>query len=534
MVTALSIAFLLSGEERTASGATPQADDPITAPVRGESGDLWADVILGQPDFSEITPNQVVPYKVMHPGGVVVDRATDPGRAYVWDSGNSRILGIDLAKCYAGPSPCSAEVVLGQPPGYDHSACNEDGALQNFPVRAQAGPDTLCGLPDVSASPWEHPSFVTMAVDGESNLYVPDVHNNRVLKFEAPFENDSIADEVWGQEDFTGIACNRGDLIAPTAESICFVSYTTQWGPGGSSGSGVEVGPAGNLWVADGGNNRVLRFRMNSDTGKIATSADLVLGQPDFRSWKPTMAWCEGEWCRSQEPNFMPDGMYMPSAVRVDADGGVYVADTYNDRVLVFEPPLVSGMQATRTFGSRFDNPHSLEIDPGGRGLWVNDSGNGMVELWNWDGTEVVMVVGKTSYDPDGGCTRLCDGDGGFGMDQRGHLLIPSLSYDQDVLRFPTADPQRLREGVKEPDRRLFFPPGDFNFMSSVELRSAQGIVAWGDQLVVSDVYRLAFWNGLGTLETGQPPDGIVGDEFFGDRWDDCCFRIKADLAGRL
>ena len=35
----------------------------------------------------------------------------------------------------------------------------------------------------------------------------------------------------------------------------------------------------------------------------------------------------------------MPDGMYMPSAVRVDADGGVYVADTYNDRVLVFEPP---------------------------------------------------------------------------------------------------------------------------------------------------------------------------------------------------
>ena len=230
----------------------------------------------------------------------------------------------------------------------------------------------------------------------------------------------------------------------------------------------------------------------------------------------------------------MPDGMYMPSAVRVDADGGVYVADTYNDRVLVFEPPLVSGMQATRTFGSRFDNPHSLEIDPGGRGLWVNDSGNGMVELWNWDGTEVVMVVGKTSYDPDGGCTRLYDGDGGFGMDQRGHLLIPSLSYDQDVLRFPTADPQRLREGVKEPDRRLFFPPGDFNFMSSVELRSAQGIVAWGDQLVVSDVYRLAFWNGLGTLETGQPPDGIVGDEFFGDRWDDCCFRLKADLAGRL
>ena len=146
-----------------------------TSAVRGVSGDLWADVIIGQPDFSQITPNQVVPFKVFNPGGVVVDRATDPGRAYVWDAGNSRILGIALAKCYGGPSPCSADIVLGQPSVYDHSACNRDSGLQNFPVRAQAGPDTLCGLPDVSESPWEHPSFVTMAVDRESNLYVPDV-----------------------------------------------------------------------------------------------------------------------------------------------------------------------------------------------------------------------------------------------------------------------------------------------------------------------------------------------------------------------
>ena len=44
----------------------------------------------------------VVPFKVNNPTGVVVDRSVDPGRAYVWDSGNSRILGIDLATCYGG------------------------------------------------------------------------------------------------------------------------------------------------------------------------------------------------------------------------------------------------------------------------------------------------------------------------------------------------------------------------------------------------------------------------------------------------
>ena len=69
---------------------------PPTQPVRGVAGDLWADVIIGKPDFSQIAPKSVVPFKVNNPTGVVVDRSVDPGRAYVWDSGNSRILGIDL------------------------------------------------------------------------------------------------------------------------------------------------------------------------------------------------------------------------------------------------------------------------------------------------------------------------------------------------------------------------------------------------------------------------------------------------------
>ncbi|MYB75820.1 MAG: hypothetical protein F4X83_01700, partial [Chloroflexi bacterium] len=90
-----------------------------TSAVRGVPGDLWADVIIGQPDFSQITDDQVVPYKVFNPGGVIVDRSVSPGRAYIWDAGNSRILGVDLSKCYAGSGPCSADIVLGQPSLFD-------------------------------------------------------------------------------------------------------------------------------------------------------------------------------------------------------------------------------------------------------------------------------------------------------------------------------------------------------------------------------------------------------------------------------
>jgi len=43
--------------------------------ARGLVGDAWADVVLGQPNFSQITPNQVVGNRVFNPGGVYIDRS---------------------------------------------------------------------------------------------------------------------------------------------------------------------------------------------------------------------------------------------------------------------------------------------------------------------------------------------------------------------------------------------------------------------------------------------------------------------------
>jgi hypothetical protein len=38
-------------------------------PVRGVAGDLWADVIIGKPDFGEYTPAQVTNARMFNPGG---------------------------------------------------------------------------------------------------------------------------------------------------------------------------------------------------------------------------------------------------------------------------------------------------------------------------------------------------------------------------------------------------------------------------------------------------------------------------------
>jgi sugar lactone lactonase YvrE len=496
------------------AGVTKSATLTVTPrePIRGVEGDLWADVILGKPDFSEITPNEVVPYKVLNPGGVFVDRSVSPGRAYVWDSGNSRILGIDLATCYAGASPCSAQIVIGQPSGSDHSACNGDSAFQRYPIRAPASASSLCGMPEITLSPLEWKSYATMTADAQGNLYVPDAFNNRVVKYVSPFTTDTVADEVWGQSDFSGNLCNQG-AGSPTASTLCFTV-------GSFSAGGVELDPAGNLWVADNGNNRVLRFPKNSVTGVIAKTADLVLGQPDFVS---------------HDTGAGLAAMYFPASLRFGPNGRLYVADTNNNRVLVFtpNPDFASGMAAA-DFGSQFAAPYGMETDPAGDGLWVNDTGNSMIELWDWNGSTVKKVLGKDTYQPDGHCVQwLCYSGGGIGVDTAGSVLPSIFVYVQDVVRFSAPIPTPQSGLVYQPDKRFFYPPEGYNFRGNKGLRSASGVATYGNQLLVADGGRVVFWNGLNTLTNGKVFDGYVGSTVFNFQFN-CCGYLKTDSTGKL
>jgi hypothetical protein len=468
---------------------------------RGISGDLWADVIIGQPDFSQVNPKRVVPYKLFNPGGTIVDRSVSPGRMYVWDSSNNRILGIDLAKCYSSSTPCTADIVIGQPSGYDHGACNLDSGFQGYPERAIASASTLCGVPESAASITEWKSFVSMFVDSAGNLYVPDHMNNRVLKYNSPFTTDTIADEVWGQDDFTGNKCNKG--VTPSATSLCFMSD-------GASGAGVSLDSAGNLWVADGGNNRVLRFPKIS--GVISKMADLVLGQPDFTTG--------GDYSYGTGLN----RMHAPTSVRIDSGGKVYVTENEGQRVLVFTPPFTSGMSGA-LFGSGFCHPLGIEIDPAGAGIWVYDhdnpcgSGNGALELWNFAGTAIL----KNAITPN-------PGGGSVGIDSLGDLLPSTYVMTQDVHRFVLQGSNYIL------DRNLFSPPYGYNKMGAANLAwSVEGVEVAGDQLIVSDGARLLFWNNKASLTNGKAADGVVGAvDFESQSTEGCCRRIKKDNSNRL
>ena len=214
-----------------------------------------------------------------------MDTSVEPGRTTSGTRATAESWESTYPRATPMSHPCTADIVLGQPSPFSHSACNGDSGFQGHPVRAAASAETLCGIPEEINSVTEDKSIVTMAIDAEGSLYVPDSFNNRVLKYENPFESDSSADVVWGQPDFHGVECNGGGT-APSADRLCFHSYHNRMTMA-FYGIGVDIDTEGNLWVAEGGNNRVLRFPRDTVTGEIAKTADLVLGQAGFTGSAP-------------------------------------------------------------------------------------------------------------------------------------------------------------------------------------------------------------------------------------------------------
>jgi sugar lactone lactonase YvrE len=133
---------------------------------------------------------------------------------------------------------------------------------------------------------------------------------------------DDVADAVAGRPDFVTQAAG-----SPSASSMV-------------QASGVAEDPVtGELWVADLGQHRVLRFASAAGFAN-GEAANLVLGQADFTS----VAANRGGAVAANTLNF-------PIAVAVDGAGRLYVADTGNHRVLVFHPPFASGMAAKSVVG---------------------------------------------------------------------------------------------------------------------------------------------------------------------------------------
>lgn len=246
-----------------------------------------AAIVLGQADFTSMQANRggnPDANTLNQPRGVHFDGQN----LYVADTGNHRVLswlGVNLATLQNGTP---ATNVTGQA-----------NFTSNDPNRG-------------STTSTDRSLFSPAAVYADGSVvYIADVGNNRVMvwDFIAAMNGDE-ARGVLGQPNFSSNAVNQSA------------------GPGAATASSLnqprDVFSDGNqLYVADFGNSRVLIW--NSATPDTGAPATYVLGQADFTSTQIN----RGQANLSALTLSGPRGLYV-------AGGRIYVADTGNHRVLVW------------------------------------------------------------------------------------------------------------------------------------------------------------------------------------------------------
>ncbi|MGA3019277.1 MAG: hypothetical protein ABSF62_19300 [Bryobacteraceae bacterium] len=276
---------------------------------------------------------------------IAIDATGSVPHLYVSDPGNDRVLGFkDVRSLKPG---AKADIVLGQP--------DMQTALVNYPANDGTKPNS---------SSLYRP--IGLLVDSHGNLYVADSLNGRVLRFPAPFAytgttNPEPADLVLGQQNFT-------TKITDATSSTMLAPYGLAFTPACNPSQTAPCLPNG-LVVSDEGDNRVLyipmtngTFTAGNDNGKAAT---IVFGQQSFN------ATVSGSLLTS---------MNGPHGVSCDSDGNVYVADSGNNRILIFNDPHSSSTQsgeAAATFIGGLNDPQSVFANPQTGEIWVANSNGG-------------------------------------------------------------------------------------------------------------------------------------------------------------
>ncbi len=249
---------------------------------------------------------------------------------YITDTGNNRVLGFKNVPTKNG---ASAKFVLGQKnlksakrgvgtKSFDVPTAvfvagnqlfvNDYGnnrvlIWNKLPVKSDVPANVVVGQPDftstdsaTSQSGLDSPELGLVVAGGK--LLVADRNNNRIMIWNSiPTTNGADADVVVGQPDFTsnGLDASQTGLNQPE----------------GLWSDGIR------LVVADENNHRVLIW--NSIPTTNGAPADVVVGQPDFTS----------------HDTDSPTAQNFDSPYGVTSDGtSLYVADTQNNRVLVFSP----------------------------------------------------------------------------------------------------------------------------------------------------------------------------------------------------
>ena len=289
-------------------------------------------------------------------------------------------------------------------------------------------------------------SFPSGVAEGtQHELIVLDEGSCRVLIFQSPLTTGMAATTILGQPDESTANCLGGS--AATAAGLYFPT-------------GAAMDSQGNLWVADQSNSRVLEYQPPFTAGMAASVA---LGQTATDGATGTYGCNQvGNGKLPHKPGGPPPSptsgtLCYPSRVAFDSKGDLWVADAYNNRVLMYPPveqkqggvaTVVIGQQnfqANRsdTTSTTLYYPWDLAFDSNGN-LWVADYLNERVLEYQppfTTGMAASAVLGQTDFGSatSGTSATKFDGPLGLAFDFSGNLAVADYNNNRTLI-FPQSE----------------------------------------------------------------------------------------------
>jgi sugar lactone lactonase YvrE len=279
-----------------------------------------------------------------------------------------------------------------------------------------------------------------IALDGTGNLYVVDNHRIRKITITPTIGTSSLAGNgIAGNTNATGtfaqfnlpagiavdvagnvyVADQGNDQIRKITSSgvvTLLAGSRAGFGDGTSTiarfntPTGIAVDQSGNVYVADQINHRIRKI---TSSGVVSTLAG-----------NGTRGFADGQGSAAQ--------FNYPVGVATDASGNVYVADANNNRIRKITPDgTVSTLAGSGLTGfadgtatvAKFSSPFALTVDASGN-IYVADKRNNRIRKIIADGT-VSTLAGSIAGFADGiGTAALFSGPLGIASDASGNIYV--------------------------------------------------------------------------------------------------------------
>jgi sugar lactone lactonase YvrE len=351
-------------------------------------------------------------------------------------------------------------------PSAHHEAAAKPAAARGTPVSWHARVTTMAGdgQPGGSNGNPKRTRFADpfgVALDQQGNLYIADGGDNNIIR----------------KIDLNGVTSTLAGGTEGYAEGASTAAAF-------NTPSGLAVDAAGNVYVADTGNNAI---RKVTPEGVVSTLAgDGLAGDKDGKG-----------------ANAQFNG---PVGVAVDSAGVVYVADTYNDRIRRIAPDGTvttiaggkrSGMADGAGAQALFDTPSGIVVNANGE-LFIADTANHAVRKLGKDGNVSTIAVAKED-DRD----SLLRSPVGIALTSDGFLYIAGTAHGRVAQITPKGEVVALQD-VDHPAQPGYGPDG------GVRLYSPRGIAVYQDgSLFVTDAATFRLHH-IAQVGADEPP---VADE---------------------